>query len=320
MIPRPRCPSRRASVRCALLLAVSGLVILAAGFAAAIAAGVASAGSLTGMASACLASAREWPAVFLRDGGVTGAASLVALLFFLATVRGVRVFAGQWLATRRLIASLAVQRGAEAASIPALAKEAGLDGRVDPVRDERLFVFTHGFLCPRVVVSSGLAGFLSEAELLSVLFHEKYHLLQRDPFWVALARAIAAALPLRPIRDLVERYDIGKELAADEFAATRMGEAGPLLGALAKLAGPRPTLMPAAAAGLDGAQGMALRLRRLLAYPSLHVSSLEGIPLRVTAGLLGLVVLALSAIWVLARWFGPVTLAAVCATGLICPS
>lgn len=178
---------------------------------------------------------RQSPILPMLQSLVLGA----TLFLILALLRGALVFAGQWREASRL------------------------------VRDARPIAFTYGFLRPRVIVSTALVDGLSSAELAAILHHERYHARARDPFWVALSRAVVGSLPFFPPgRTLAGRLLLAKELAADEYAVERCGGPDPLVGALVRLveAGRPARLILGAAAG--GAEEAAARLRRLLAYPT----------------------------------------------------
>lgn len=193
----------------------------------------------------------------------------VTVFLLLGLGRGAWVFFRQWLDAARLVRALRRGRAPLPPPAAAAAAGAGLAGRVDLVRDGRPIAFTYGFLRPRVLVSSGLVEALSASELAAVLNHERYHALARDPFRVALARAVAAVFPgCAPVRDLVARFLLTKELAADEYAVERCGGPDRVVGALVRLleTGRLGRLTLGAAAG--GADEAAERLRRLLAYPA----------------------------------------------------
>ena len=54
------------------------------------------------------------------------------------------------------------------------------------------FALTYGMVRPRVLISTGLAATLSDAELAAVLSHEREHVRSLDPLKNMLARAIPA--------------------------------------------------------------------------------------------------------------------------------
>ena len=141
----------------------------------------------------------------------------------------------QLLTTAALIRSLESRRIALPRSVEALSRELGVEGRVDVVADERTFSFCYWFRDPRICLSSGLTKRLSRDELRAVLVHERYHLRQRDPLRVVVARYFAAGLYVVPaVDELASFYALQKEIAADDEAVRTVG-IEPLARALYKL-------------------------------------------------------------------------------------
>ena len=143
--------------------------------------------------------------------------------------------ARQWLATRRLLASLTPHRVPAPARLASIAREVGLEDRIDCVSDVLTVPFCYGFMRPRVCVPTSLMGILDDSELRAVLRHEGYHARSRDPFKIWLSRALARGLYFLPLAgDLRDSYLSAKEVAADETLTTRVDEL-PLASALLKL-------------------------------------------------------------------------------------
>lgn len=167
-------------------------------------------------------------------------ADVVALLLLaLATLGiglGVSSLLRQLYATLRLIRSL-LARGVELPPrVRAAARGLGLGGRVDVVDDVRPFSFCYWFVRPRICLSTALVDRLEVDELRAVLLHERYHLRQRDPLRLVIARYFAAGLYVVPVvEDLVEHFTLEKELEADQHAVAAMGRVGPLARALYEL-------------------------------------------------------------------------------------
>lgn len=110
---------------------------------------------------------------------------------------------------------------------------------VTVVDDAALWALTHGFIRPRIAVSSGLVATLSPDELAAVLAHEEHHRRCREPLRLALARVARATLWFLPAAGrLLDSYTAAAELAADAHALDRVGRR-PLAGALWKLRGTR---------------------------------------------------------------------------------
>lgn len=113
----------------------------------------------------------------------------------------------------------------------------GVAGRVVCVEDARAYAYCGGFVRPQIVVSTEAVRRLRRAELEAVLWHEAHHLRRRDPLRVVVARSLESALFALPlIASLERRFELAKELDADETALREQGDPSALAGALLKLA------------------------------------------------------------------------------------
>ena len=186
----------------------------------------------------------------LSQGGRWTAALFVAVVGTGAVV-GLRSFAVQVSASRRLAGRVAELTLPGDARLQAASERAGIERKVALVDCDESFSFAYGALTPRVVVSRGLAEQATPDELAAVLEHERYHVRNLDPLKVLFARALPPAFFYLPaLRLFAERYVAGRELAADRLAVSRCGRK-PLAGALFKVVrGPQwPELGVAAAIG-----------------------------------------------------------------------
>lgn len=175
----------------------------------------------------------------LVTGGAADPASVVAVLVLVLATFGVTLgltsLLRQLLATLSLIRTLLSRRVTVSRRIDGIAAELGLAGRVDIVRDPRPFSFCFWFRRPRICLSTGLIKRLDDGELRAVLLHERYHLRQRDPMRLVIARYFAAGLYVVPVvEELVEYYSVQKEVAADQAAVRAMGGVRELASALFK--------------------------------------------------------------------------------------
>jgi hypothetical protein len=167
--------------------------------------------------------------------------------------------------TLALIRSLVARRVATPPDVAAVAAALGIADRIDVVADRHPFSFCYWFRRPRICVSTALVERLSNEELRAVLIHERYHLRQRDPLRVVIARYFAAGLYVVPaVDELATFYTLQKEIAADDEAVRLLGVA-PLARALYALlpeAGDRDfgLLMPVTALSVTEA-----RIERLVA-------------------------------------------------------
>jgi Zn-dependent protease with chaperone function len=121
-------------------------------------------------------------------------------------------------------------------TVVAAASGLDLDGRIDVVDDERPFSFCYWFVRPRVCLSTALVERLDPDELRAVLYHERYHLRQRDPLRQIVARYFAAGLYVVPVVDeLLSFHTLQKEIEADQEAVRASGDVRSLASALYKL-------------------------------------------------------------------------------------
>ncbi len=141
----------------------------------------------------------------------------------------------QLCATSALIRALVARRVATPRRVVAIGRGLGVASRIDVVEDDRAFSFCYWFRRPRICLSTGLVRSLSNGELRAVLLHERYHLRQRDPLRLVIARYLSAGLYVVPVvEELASFYALQKEIAADEAAVRETGVA-PLARALYKL-------------------------------------------------------------------------------------
>jgi len=176
----------------------------------------------------------------LASGGAADISSIVALLVLILATFGVSLgltsLFKQLLATLSLIRTLLSRRVTVSHRVGAIAAATGLEGRIDVVRDVRPFSFCYWFRRPRICLSTGLIKRLDDAELRAVLLHERYHLQQRDPLRLVVARYFAAGLYVVPVvEELVEYYTVQKEVAADQAAVGAIGGVRELASALFKV-------------------------------------------------------------------------------------
>jgi beta-lactamase regulating signal transducer with metallopeptidase domain len=176
----------------------------------------------------------------LVSGGAADPASVVAVLVLVLATFGVTLgltsLFRQLLATLSLIRTLLSRRVTVSRRVGDLAASLELAGRIDIVRDVRPFSFCYWFRRPRICLSTGLIRRLDDAELRAVLLHERYHLRQRDPLRLVIARYFAAGLYVVPVvEELVEYYTLQKEVAADQAAVRAMGGVRELASALFKV-------------------------------------------------------------------------------------
>jgi hypothetical protein len=163
-------------------------------------------------------------------------AALVLFLAICGISLGLATLFRQLFATAGLIRSLVARKVVPPASIARAAAGLGLNGRIDIVADDRPFSFCYWFLRPRICLSTALVERLDDDELRAVLLHERYHMRQRDPLRLVVARYFAAGLYVVPVVDeLLGFYTLQKEIAADQSAVRSSGGVASLASALYKL-------------------------------------------------------------------------------------
>jgi hypothetical protein len=176
----------------------------------------------------------------LAARGAEDTADVVAAVVLLLAVCGISLglvtLLRQLLATAVLIRGLVAQKITLPSTVIAAASGLDLDGRIDVVADERPFSFCYWFLRPRICLSSALVERLDPDELRAVLYHERYHLRQRDPLRQVVARYFAAGLYVVPVVDeLLAFHALQKEIEADQDAVRASGGVRSLASALYKL-------------------------------------------------------------------------------------
>jgi hypothetical protein len=163
-------------------------------------------------------------------------AGLVLLLAVCGISLGLVALFRQLVATAVLIRGLVAEKVALPSTVVAASTGLDLDGRIDVVADERPFSFCYWFLRPRICLSTALVERLDSDELRAVLYHERYHLRQRDPLRQIVARYFAAGLYVVPVVDeLLSFHTLQKEIEADQEAVRASGDVRSLASALYKL-------------------------------------------------------------------------------------
>lgn len=124
------------------------------------------------------------------------------------------------------------------AALIAAAGRTGVTTALRAFDDEAPRAYTAGLLRPRIWISTALAAALTPDELDAVLWHERAHLMRYDPLRVLVARVIASLFVVVPwIRVQAARFEVAKELDADQAAVRAQRGPAPLAGALVALGG-----------------------------------------------------------------------------------
>lgn len=137
-------------------------------------------------------------------------------------------------ASRRLSRRVRIRALPAPPELLAVARAAGLKGKVTVVDSPTPFSFAYGVIAPCVAISRGFLDGLEVDELRAALEHERYHVLHLDPLRALLGKALVEAFFLLPSLEVLRlRYEASRELAADRRAERACGRR-PLLRALLK--------------------------------------------------------------------------------------
>lgn len=163
--------------------------------------------------------------------------SIVIVLFALSSlgafVRSLLVYRRQ----NRMLAALPLAPVGQG-ELADEAQRAGAELFVFPA--SRPVAFCVGLRRPRVVLSAGLLAGLDSDEQKAVVWHEALHARSREPLKCLAARLAAQTFFWVPLlRELLERYLLVKELAADREAVAKTSRRA-LAGALAQVVAPAP--------------------------------------------------------------------------------
>jgi Zn-dependent protease with chaperone function len=109
---------------------------------------------------------------------------------------------------------------------------------VDAVEATAPFAFVHGWLRPRICVSTGLVARLDDRELAAVLHHENWHRIRRDPARLVVVRTAMAPVAALPLATrCLDRLALVAEIEADRYAVVRTGHPRWVASALLKVTG-----------------------------------------------------------------------------------
>lgn len=112
----------------------------------------------------------------------------------------------------------------------------GLQDKAVLVQSDKQFAFCLGVRTPKIYFSTDLLSQLSLKELEAVLRHEQYHLENRDTLTMIIASVTHSLFPFFPLLgDLIKKYRIEREIEADKFAVTQVGDHHALISVLKKL-------------------------------------------------------------------------------------
>lgn len=142
-----------------------------------------------------------------------------------------------------------------------------LETKVSIVQSDKRFAFCLGVIKQKIYISTGLLSHLNAEELEAVLRHEQYHLENHDTFTMMLASISNSLIPFFPIiGNLIKKYRIEREIEADTFAVSKIGDRSPLISALKKLLA-SPTVATVTYAAIADEDTLESRINSLLERP-----------------------------------------------------
>lgn len=220
---------------------------------------------------------------FLAELGKVPLSALVLVALALASLLGFVRTLWIYRRERRILSSLPLQP-VVGGRLARLASDADVELFVIPARKPEAFCF--GLLHPRVVLSSGLLERLDAEKQAAVVWHEAEHARNREPLKCLLAQLAANSFFWVPtLRDLLDRFLLVKELAADRHAVARTSTAT-LAGALYEVAS-APSIASVGAgdfatARVDRLFGQHVALPPILRLRSLTISAVGAAALTLT--------------------------------------
>lgn len=188
--------------------------------------------TLIGALSACI--------FFITELGQVPLSSLLIVALALASAVGFVRTAFSYRREQRLLHALPLEP-IEDGALAELAQSAGARHvYMIPARLPAAFCF--GLIRPRVAISSGLLERLTPDEQAAVVWHEAQHARVHEPLRCLIGRLTVGTFFWIPaLRDLLDRYLLAKELAADSVAMQRTSRRA-LVGALHEvIAQPSPS-------------------------------------------------------------------------------
>ena len=128
-------------------------------------------------------------------------------------------------------------------SLHKLLRRIGLEKIVMIIDSEKPFAFCIGIHEQRIYISTALTEIMNINELEAILLHEKYHLLKKDSLVLFIASILRTLFPFFPIvSDLLAHYKITREIEADNYAVSKLGNSLTVISVLRKfLSFPSPS-------------------------------------------------------------------------------
>ncbi len=121
-------------------------------------------------------------------------------------------------------------------NINRLAKKIGLINKLKIVSDPKPLAFCLGIMSEKIYISTGLIKTMKKNELQAILLHEKYHLINHDNLSIIFLKFIKHFFVFFPfIAELTNNLIIKKEVKADNYSISLLGETKSIISAFKKL-------------------------------------------------------------------------------------
>ncbi len=176
----------------------------------------------------------------------------------------------QWTKVVSLTRNLAVLRAPDSELEP-LTRRLGLQNKVCLLNSGGPLCFCAGFISPHIYLSRGMMERLTPEQLEALLLHEKHHLENYDTLKTLLGKLIVSAFFFIPaLHDVLKRYLIEKEIAADRSAIRQQGHYRGIAGTLEKLLREHSN-GPVEGLAVGGAEALEYRIDHLTGHAGQHV-------------------------------------------------
>jgi Zn-dependent protease with chaperone function len=202
---------------------------------------------------------QDWDAIFHS----TRFDLLLAVPWIMLSLGGLRAGASQLVRTRRATQHyLAMPQLDLPADVASLARELGIDTRLDVVDSPVPEAFCHGMFVPRICLTTGVLTLLSTSEIEAVLRHERHHLKRYDPLQALLWTMLDSACWW--MENGAEQARLRRELAADRAVIMAGGRVSLASALLKLLSQPCQSAVPIHALAVSGISVTEARIDQLL--------------------------------------------------------
>lgn len=139
-----------------------------------------------------------------------------------------------------------------------------LGNRVVLLKQKKPQAYCFGVINPKIYISTGLMAMMTDAEIVIILRHEKYHLEHKDSLVFIIATLVESLFPFFPvISDFIRMYRTNREVEADTNAMHSTNDRYSLTEILRKLVSAEPVVNPAFIASILSEDILEARIQSL---------------------------------------------------------